>query len=49
MKPLQLAATVILTIFGAGALLNLAGSGRLGSTAQQAARYVTDGYGSINS
>jgi hypothetical protein len=49
MKPIQLAATVFLTIIGAGAVLNLAGQGKLGSTAQQAARYVTDGYGSISS
>lgn len=38
-------AKVMIGILGTGAILNLAGSGKLGTTAQKAARYVTEGYG----
>lgn len=36
---------VVLSIIATGALLNIAGSGKLGTTAQKAAKYVTNGYG----
>jgi len=36
---------VMVAILGTGMLLNIAGQGRLGATAQKAAKYITQGYG----
>ena len=36
---------VMLSILATGAVLNLAGKGTLGTTAMNAAKYVTNGYG----
>lgn len=35
----------IVTIYAAGALLNLMGSGMMGTSAQKFAKYITNGYG----
>lgn len=45
MKPLQTGVVIFVTILATGALLNVAGSGRLGSSVQRGARFVTEGYG----
>ena len=37
--------TVAIAILGTGAILNLAGQGTFGATAQRMAKYVTTGYG----
>lgn len=39
------AAKVVFAILATGAALNLAGSGKLGGTAQKIANYITKGYG----
>lgn len=36
---------VMFSILATGAVLNLAGSGKLGTSAMKAAKYVTNGYG----
>ena len=36
---------VMVTILATGALLNIAGSGRIGAFPQKLAQYVTKGYG----
>ena len=36
---------VMIAIVGTGALLNVAGQGKLGKTAQDAAKFITQGYG----
>jgi len=41
----QLVLYVVGSILGTGAILNLAGTGKLGTTAQKVAKYVTNGYG----
>lgn len=41
----KLSGAVLFTILATGALLNLAGSGMLGTQAQKIAKYVTNGYG----
>lgn len=45
MSKLEKIAIFAAAILGTGAFLNLAGSGKLGVTAQRAAKYVTTGYG----
>lgn len=37
--------SVMATILVTGAALNIAGSGRLGTTVQNAAQFITKGYG----
>lgn len=45
MKLPQISITVVASILATGAILNLMGSGMLGTTAQKAAQFVTKGYG----
>jgi len=37
--------SIMVTILATGAVLNVAGSGMLGSTVQSAANFITKGYG----
>ena len=41
----KISLSVAVTILATGAVLNVAGSGQLGSTVQKAAQFVTKGYG----
>lgn len=41
----KLMLSIFATILGTGAVLNLAGTGKLGAVPQRIAQYITKGYG----
>lgn len=41
----KISLSLVVTILATGAVLNIAGSGKMGQTVQNAAQFVTKGYG----